>query len=58
MRRRVPDNTRANQLVDFVPTTTIDGIIRSVAESMRTAVNAEDWVMTQARPDTSTIVVA
>jgi UDP-glucose 4-epimerase len=58
MRRRVPDNSKANALVDFVPTTTIDGIILSVAESMRTAVNAEDWVMTQARPDTSTIVVA
>jgi len=34
MRRRVPDNTKARQLVGFDPTTTLDEIIVSVAEGM------------------------
>jgi len=32
MRRRVPDNTKARQLVGFDPTTTLDEIIVNVAE--------------------------
>jgi UDP-glucose 4-epimerase len=57
MQRRVPDNSRAHRLVKFVPTTTVESIIRSVAESLRTSVDGDDWVMTQSRPDPSTTVV-
>ena len=35
MRRRVPDNTRARDLVAFNPTTTLDEIILNVAGSQR-----------------------
>ncbi|WP_165064149.1 GDP-mannose 4,6-dehydratase [Marisediminicola senii] len=34
MRRRVPDNTKANELVGFVPATRLDEIIRNVATSL------------------------
>jgi UDP-glucose 4-epimerase len=34
MRRRVPDNTLAGQLIGFVPRTGIDAIIQNVADSM------------------------
>lgn len=34
MRRRVPDNTKANAMVGFTPTTKLDEIIRRVAESL------------------------
>ncbi|MCU1406200.1 MAG: nucleoside-diphosphate sugar epimerase [Glaciihabitans sp.] len=34
MRRRVPDNTKANNLVGFVPATPLDEIIRRVAASI------------------------
>jgi UDP-glucose 4-epimerase len=57
MRRRVPDNSLARELVGFYPATTIEGIIRSVADSMGTAVDQEDWIMTQHRPGDSTTVV-
>jgi UDP-glucose 4-epimerase len=50
MRRRVPDNTRANQLVGFVPNTRVDAMVRSVAQSLGTTVDREDWTMQQARP--------
>jgi UDP-glucose 4-epimerase len=51
MRRRVPDNTRAHELVGFVPSTRIDAMVRSVAQSLHTAVDRDDWVMRQARPE-------
>jgi UDP-glucose 4-epimerase len=35
MRRRVPDNTKARELVGFNPTTTLDEIILNVADSQR-----------------------
>ena len=35
MRRRVPDNTKARDLVGFNPTTTLDEIINNVAGSQR-----------------------
>lgn len=35
MRRRVPDNTKARELVGFSPTTTLDQIIENVAGSQR-----------------------
>ncbi|WP_019144180.1 GDP-mannose 4,6-dehydratase [Aeromicrobium massiliense] len=35
MRRRVPDNTRAQELVGFVPRTALDDVIAKVAESLR-----------------------
>ncbi len=35
MLRRVPDTTRANDLVGFAPTTTLDQIITSVVEEQR-----------------------
>jgi UDP-glucose 4-epimerase len=50
MRRRVPDNTLANKLIGFVPRTRIDAMVRAVAESLSTAVDRDDWIMTQARP--------
>ena len=50
MRRRVPNNTKANELVGFVPTRGIDSIVRSVAESLHTSVDRDDWTMQQARP--------
>jgi UDP-glucose 4-epimerase len=50
MRRRVPDNTLANELVGFVPRMRIDAMVRSVAESLNSAVSQDDWIMSQARP--------
>jgi UDP-glucose 4-epimerase len=50
MRRRVPDNTRAHELVGFVPRTRVDAMVRSVAQSLNTSVDRDDWVMRQARP--------
>ena len=41
MRRRVPDNTKAHQLVGFNPTTTLDDIIINVAED-RAGTMADD----------------
>jgi UDP-glucose 4-epimerase len=35
MRRRVPDNTKAYRLLDFVPATHVDDIIRAVAAGLR-----------------------
>lgn len=35
MRRRVPDNTRAEQLVGFIPRTTVDDIVDLVADGLR-----------------------
>ena len=35
MRRRVPDNTKAHQVLGFVPVTGIDDIIRSVAADLK-----------------------
>lgn len=35
MRRRVPDNTKANELIGFVPRTGVDEIIARVAEDLR-----------------------
>lgn len=35
MRRRVPDNTRSNALVGFVPSTSVDQIIDAVAADLR-----------------------
>ena len=42
MRRRVPDNTKAHQVLGFVPVTGIDEIIRAVAADLkeRTSVQA------------------
>lgn len=37
MRRRVPDNTKARELVGFDPKTTLDEIIRNVADDQRRA---------------------
>jgi UDP-glucose 4-epimerase len=50
MRRRVPDNTLARELVGFVPRTRIDAMVRSVAQSLTTTVDRDDWIMTQAHP--------
>jgi len=50
MRRRVPDNTLAHELVGFVPHTRIDAMVRQVAQSLSTAVDGDDWIMSQARP--------
>jgi UDP-glucose 4-epimerase len=50
MRRRVPDNTLAHELVGFVPRTRIDAMVRQVAQSLSTAVDGDDWIMSQARP--------
>jgi UDP-glucose 4-epimerase len=50
MRRRVPDNTLAHELVGFVPHTRIDAMVRQVAQSLSTAVDVDDWIMSQARP--------
>jgi UDP-glucose 4-epimerase len=36
MRRRVPDNTRSEELVGFIPRTGVDDIIRIVADDLRT----------------------
>jgi UDP-glucose 4-epimerase len=41
MRRRVPDNTRANQLVGFVPSTPLDEIIRRVAAGLGATAEAD-----------------
>ncbi|WP_417373101.1 NAD-dependent epimerase/dehydratase family protein [Glutamicibacter protophormiae] len=35
MRRRVPDNTKANQLIGFIPQTNVEKIIDFVAEDLR-----------------------
>ena len=40
MRRRVPDNTKARELVGFDPTTTLDEIISAVAADQRAAAAA------------------
>jgi UDP-glucose 4-epimerase len=40
MRRRVPDNTKARELVGFSPTTTLDQIIENVAGSQRAELSA------------------
>jgi UDP-glucose 4-epimerase len=58
MRRRVPDNSRAHELIGFVPSTSVAQIVRSVAESLRLSVDPEDWIMTQAHPDSGTTVMA
>jgi len=50
MRRRVPDNTLATELVGFVPRMRIDEMVRGVAQSLNTAVNQDEWVMAMARP--------
>jgi UDP-glucose 4-epimerase len=50
MRRRVPDNSLAHELIGFVPHTRIDAMVRMVAQSLTTAVDRDDWTMTQARP--------
>ncbi|MDM4763268.1 GDP-mannose 4,6-dehydratase [Galbitalea sp. SE-J8] len=57
MRRRVPDNTRAHDLVGFAPRTSIDEIVRGVAESLQSTVDRSDWTMQQARPHASTTVI-
>jgi UDP-glucose 4-epimerase len=58
MRRRVPDNTRAHELIGFVPSMSVGEIVRSVAESLRSSVNPEEWIMSQAHPDHGTTVMA
>ena len=58
MRRRVPDNTLANELIGFVPRTRIDEMVRMVAQSLTTAVDRDDWTMTQARPAHRSIIGA
>ncbi|HEX3678824.1 MAG TPA: GDP-mannose 4,6-dehydratase [Galbitalea sp.] len=50
MRRRVPDNSLAHELIGFVPRTRIDAMVRMVAQSLGTAVDRDDWTMAQARP--------
>ncbi|HMH58638.1 MAG TPA: GDP-mannose 4,6-dehydratase [Galbitalea sp.] len=50
MRRRVPNNALAHELIGFVPRTRIDAMVRAVAESLSTAVDRADWIMTQAHP--------
>jgi UDP-glucose 4-epimerase len=50
MRRRVPDNSLAHDLIGFVPRTRIDAMVRMVAQSLNTAVDRDDWTMQQARP--------
>jgi len=50
MRRRVPDNSLAHELIGFVPRTRVDAIVRSVAHSLTTSVDRDDWTMQQARP--------
>jgi UDP-glucose 4-epimerase len=50
MRRRVPNNTLAHELVGFVPRTHIDAMVRSVAQSLNSTVDRDDWIMPQARP--------
>jgi len=50
MRRRVPNNALAHELIGFVPRTRIDAMVRAVAESLSTAVDRDDWIMTQAHP--------
>ena len=35
MRRRVPDNTRAKQMLGFVPATNLDEIILAVATGLK-----------------------
>jgi len=41
MRRRVPDNTKANELVGFVPATPLDEIIRRVAAGLGATAEAD-----------------
>lgn len=48
MRRRVPDNTKANTLIGFVPETGIAQIIDFVAQDLRTRKGLEDRLMQQA----------
>jgi UDP-glucose 4-epimerase len=50
MRRRVPNNSLAGELIGFVPRTRIAEMVRMVAHSLTTAVDRDDWTMTQARP--------
>jgi UDP-glucose 4-epimerase len=57
MRRRVPNNSAARELIGFVPHTGVEEIVRSVAESLRGAVDQSEWVMTQSHPDPATTVV-
>jgi UDP-glucose 4-epimerase len=51
MRRRVPDNTLARELIGFVPRTRIPEMVEMVANSLTTAVDRDDWTMAQARPE-------
>jgi UDP-glucose 4-epimerase len=50
MRRRVPDNTLSHELVGFVPRIRIEAMVREVAQSLSTAVDGDDWIMSQAHP--------
>ena len=45
MRRRVPDNSRARELVGFAPTTSVEEIVRGVESGLRASVAAADWIM-------------
>ena len=45
MRRRVPDNSRARELIGFDPATSIDDIVRGVALGLMSSVDEADWVM-------------
>jgi UDP-glucose 4-epimerase len=45
MRRRVPDNARARELIGFDPTTSIEDIVRGVALGLMSSVDEADWVM-------------
>jgi UDP-glucose 4-epimerase len=42
MRRRVPDNTRAERLIGFRPATGLDDIIRAVAADIENRSSQED----------------
>jgi UDP-glucose 4-epimerase len=45
MRRRVPDNSKARELIGFDPRTTIEQIIEGVAAGLLTSVDEDDWTM-------------
>ncbi|WP_375387195.1 NAD-dependent epimerase/dehydratase family protein [uncultured Amnibacterium sp.] len=51
MRRRVPDNAKARELIGFDPQTSIDDIIAGVAAGLLNSVDEDDWVMSQAGAD-------
>lgn len=57
MRRRVPDNSKARELIGFDPTTSIQDIVAGVAAGLRDAVDESDWVMSPVGEDLQVVEV-